>query len=94
MPDGSPHSVAVWVGLEDGRIAFFTQPATQKAHNVERYPRVALSVVDHERPYRSGAHPRATFSAASGSPLSQTLSVSSLPSETGSSAAAGASISR
>lgn len=53
MPDGSPHSVAVWAGLEDGRIAFFTQPTTQKARNVERDPRVALSVVDHERPYRS-----------------------------------------
>jgi general stress protein 26 len=35
MPDGSPHSVAVWAGLEDGRIAFFTQPASQKALNVE-----------------------------------------------------------
>jgi PPOX class probable F420-dependent enzyme len=53
MPDGSPHSIPVWAGLEDGRIAFFTQSTTQKARNVERDPRVALSVVDHERPYRS-----------------------------------------
>src|SRR5436309_1536022 len=27
MPSGAPHSVAVWVGLEGDRIAFFTQPA-------------------------------------------------------------------
>ena len=53
MPDGSPQSVPVWAGLEGGRIAFFTQPTTQKALNVERDPRVAVSVVDHERPYRS-----------------------------------------
>jgi PPOX class probable F420-dependent enzyme len=53
MPDGSPHSVPVWAGLEGEQIAFFTQPTTQKARNVERDPRVALSIVDHERPYRS-----------------------------------------
>ena len=54
MPDGSPHVVAVWAGLVDGdRVAFFTQPGTQKARNVERDPRVAMSVVDHEEPYRT-----------------------------------------
>ena len=53
MPDGSPHSVAVWVGLEGDRIAFFTQPASQKARNLERDPRVALSITDHSNPYRT-----------------------------------------
>lgn len=52
MPSGAPHSVAVWVGLEGDRIAFFTQPASQKARNLERDPRVAISITDHERPYR------------------------------------------
>jgi PPOX class probable F420-dependent enzyme len=53
MPDGSPHSVAVWVGIEDERVVFFTQPASQKARNLERDPRVAISIVDHANPYRT-----------------------------------------
>ena len=53
MPTGAPHSVAVWVGLEGDRIAFFTQPASQKARNLERDPRVAISITDHETPYRT-----------------------------------------
>jgi PPOX class probable F420-dependent enzyme len=54
MPDGSPHSVTVWVGVEDERIVFFTQTTSQKARNVARDPRVAISITDHERPYRTG----------------------------------------
>jgi PPOX class probable F420-dependent enzyme len=53
MPTGAPHSVAVWVGLEGDRIAFFTQPASQKALNLARDPRVAISITDHEKPYRT-----------------------------------------
>ncbi|MCW2998233.1 MAG: class F420-dependent oxidoreductase [Solirubrobacterales bacterium] len=53
MPDGAPHSVAVWGGLEGDRVCFFTQPSSLKAHNVERDGRVAFSVTDHENPYRT-----------------------------------------
>jgi PPOX class probable F420-dependent enzyme len=54
MPSGAPHSVAVWVGIEEGdRVAFFTQPASQKARNLARDPRVAISITDHENPYRT-----------------------------------------
>jgi PPOX class probable F420-dependent enzyme len=54
LPDGGPHSVAVWAGVVDGdRVAFFTQPGSRKARNLERDPRVAMSVVDHEQPYRT-----------------------------------------
>jgi PPOX class probable F420-dependent enzyme len=53
MPSGAPHSVAVWVGLEGGRIAFFTQPQSQKARNLARDGRVAISITDHENPYRT-----------------------------------------
>jgi PPOX class probable F420-dependent enzyme len=53
MPSGAPHSVAVWVGLEGDRIAFFTQPASQKALNLGRDPRVAISITDHESPYKT-----------------------------------------
>src|SRR3954466_6959559 len=54
MPSGAPHSVAVWVGIEDGdRIAFFTQPQSQKARNLARDGRVAISITDHDNPYRT-----------------------------------------
>ena len=53
MPDGGPHTVPVWVDLEDDRIVFFTQTGTRKAHNLERDGRVAISLVDHDNPYRS-----------------------------------------
>ena len=53
LPDGAPHSVAVWIGLEGDRIVFFTQPASRKARNLERDPRVAISIVDLLHPYRT-----------------------------------------
>jgi len=53
MPDGAPHSIPLWAILEDGRIAFFTQPASRKARNVARDPRVALSIIDSSNPYRN-----------------------------------------
>src|SRR6184192_1206309 len=53
MPSGAPHSVAVWVGLEGDRIAFFTQASSRKALNLERDPRVAISITDHSSPYRT-----------------------------------------
>jgi PPOX class probable F420-dependent enzyme len=54
MPDGSPHSVAVWPTVLDGdRIAFFTQTASLKARNLERDPRVAISITDHDNPYET-----------------------------------------
>ena len=53
LPDGAPHSVPVWAIYEDGRIAFFTQATSRKARNIARDPRVALSLVDFENPYRT-----------------------------------------
>ena len=52
MPGGGPHSVPVWVGLEDGRIVFFTQEGSRKARNLTSDPRVAISIVDGADPYR------------------------------------------
>ncbi len=53
MPDGSPHSVPVWVGLEGERITFYTgSPKSQKVRNLLRDPRVAISITDHDNPYR------------------------------------------
>jgi len=54
MKDGSPHSVAIWGGLDGDRVFFFTQPGSFKAKQLQRDPRVAISVVDHDNPYRTG----------------------------------------
>jgi PPOX class probable F420-dependent enzyme len=50
LPDGAPHSVPVWVGLEGERIAFLTGPTSRKARNLERDPRIAISVTDRDHP--------------------------------------------
>ena len=52
LPSGAPHSVPVWTGIEDGHVVFFTQPASRKARNLARDPRVAFSITDHQHPYR------------------------------------------
>lgn len=51
MPDGSPHSVPVWVGREGDRIIICTGESSLKAKNTRRDPRVALSIVDFHNPY-------------------------------------------
>lgn len=57
LPDGGPHSVPVWVGIEGDRLAILTSPGSRKARNLERDPRIALSIVDGARP-NSMAHIR------------------------------------
>jgi PPOX class probable F420-dependent enzyme len=51
MPEGGPHSVPVWVGVEAGRIAFLTSPGSRKARNLEQDARVAISVTAHDEPF-------------------------------------------
>ena len=51
LPDGAPHTVPMWVGLEDGRIAFLTSPNSRKGRNLTRDPRVAISITDHANPF-------------------------------------------
>jgi PPOX class probable F420-dependent enzyme len=47
-PDGSPQVSIVWVGLEDGEIVIGSLGDRQKLRNLDRDPRVALSVeTDH-----------------------------------------------
>jgi PPOX class probable F420-dependent enzyme len=50
LPDGAPHAVPVWVGREGDRIVVLTSPGSRKARNIDRDPRVALSLVDHSQP--------------------------------------------
>ncbi|ADB30256.1 pyridoxamine 5'-phosphate oxidase-related FMN- binding protein [Kribbella flavida DSM 17836] len=51
LPDGSPHTVPVWVGTEGDHIAFLTGPESRKARNLRRDPRVALSVAPADNPH-------------------------------------------
>lgn len=51
LPDGSPHSIPLWVGLEGDQLAILTAPGSRKARNIEREPRVAVSVTDRDNPF-------------------------------------------
>jgi len=52
-PDGSPHSTVVWVDVDgDGGVSFNTAYGRAKPRYIARDPRVSLTVVDPEDPYR------------------------------------------
>ncbi len=48
-PDGSGQVSVVWVLVQDDEILFGTDASSRKARNLERNPRVVLSVEDTER---------------------------------------------
>ena len=51
-PSGEPQVNPVWFGW-DGQYLKFSQTTTrQKPKNLEREPKIALSIVDPENPYR------------------------------------------
>jgi PPOX class probable F420-dependent enzyme len=52
LPSGGPHSVPVWVDLEGDRIAFLTGPGSRKARNLDRDPRLAISITRQDQPYQ------------------------------------------
>ena len=51
MPDGSPHSVPVWIGREGDRLFITTDEDSVKGRNTRRNPRVAISLIDLNDPY-------------------------------------------
>ena len=51
-PDGEPQNNPVWFDEQDGYIRFSQTTTRQKYRNVQRDPRVALSIVDENNPYR------------------------------------------
>jgi PPOX class probable F420-dependent enzyme len=53
MPDGSPQSSPVWIGHENGTVTFNTARGRLKEKNLERDPRVAVSVHNQDNPYES-----------------------------------------
>jgi PPOX class probable F420-dependent enzyme len=52
MPDGSPQLTQTWVDTDGEHILVNTVQGFQKARNVERDPRVAVSVSDPAHPSR------------------------------------------
>jgi PPOX class probable F420-dependent enzyme len=55
LPDGAPHSVAIWADVhDDEHVVFFTSPTSRKARNLDGDPRLAMSLVDRDNPYRTG----------------------------------------
>jgi len=53
LPDGAPHSVPVWIATEGDNLAILTGPGSRKARNIERDPRVAISLIDVDQPFLS-----------------------------------------
>jgi PPOX class probable F420-dependent enzyme len=51
-PKGEPHNTPVWFDWDGNYIRFSQTRARQKFRNIQREPRVALSIVDPNNPYR------------------------------------------
>ena len=51
-PDGEPQNNPVWFEWDGETIAISQTPQKQKFRNLERDPRVALSILDADSPYR------------------------------------------
>ena len=52
LPDGSPHTVPLWVGTRGDQVVFLTGPGSRKARNLRRDPRVALSLTPADNPFQ------------------------------------------
>jgi len=51
-PDGAPQTSPVWVDVDGNDVLFNSAEGRQKVRNLDRDPRVALSVHDSGNPYR------------------------------------------
>ena len=52
MSDGSPQTTPVWVDFVDGKVLVNSAVGRQKDKNVRRDPRVAITLIDPDNPYR------------------------------------------
>ena len=52
MPDGQPQVTPVWVDLQDGHVIVNSAKGRQKDKNIERDPRVTITLLDPQNPYR------------------------------------------
>ncbi|MBT8166605.1 MAG: PPOX class F420-dependent oxidoreductase [Acidimicrobiia bacterium] len=53
MPDGSPQASTMWVDREGDRIRFNTAEGRVKPRNMDRDPRVAISIFATDDPYQA-----------------------------------------
>lgn len=53
--DGAPRNHVVWGWREGEYVIIATDPENAKAKDMDRDPRVSISLVDHEDPYRMAA---------------------------------------
>jgi PPOX class probable F420-dependent enzyme len=51
LPDGAPHTVPVWIGTHGQHVVVMTGPGSQKARNLRRDPRVAISLTPPDNPF-------------------------------------------
>ncbi|CAN5876542.1 PPOX class F420-dependent oxidoreductase [soil metagenome] len=51
-PDGEPQSTPVWIDGDATTVKFSQTTGRQKYENVQREPRVAMSMIDMVNPYR------------------------------------------
>jgi PPOX class probable F420-dependent enzyme len=51
LPDGSPHTVPLWVATRGDQVVFLTGPHSRKARNLRRDPRMALSIAPVDNPF-------------------------------------------
>jgi PPOX class probable F420-dependent enzyme len=51
-PKGEPQTTPVWIDWDGQYILFSLTKARRKLHNLQRDPRIALSLIDPENPYR------------------------------------------
>ncbi len=52
MPDGRPQVTPVWIDYDGKRLLVNTAKGRVKDRNMRRDPRVSLSILDPENPYR------------------------------------------
>ncbi|MFO7572345.1 MAG: PPOX class F420-dependent oxidoreductase [Gaiellaceae bacterium] len=51
-PDGSPHCTVVWVDVDDEGVSYNTARPRAKPRYIDNDPRVSLTVVDPQDPFR------------------------------------------
>jgi PPOX class probable F420-dependent enzyme len=52
MPDGQPQTQVMWVHADDEHVLINTEVGRQKYRNVQRDPRVTVTVFDNDNPYQ------------------------------------------
>ena len=57
LPDGSPHTVPLWVDTRGDQVVFLTGPRSRKARNLRRDPRMALSIAPVDNPFDASCRP-------------------------------------